>query len=130
MPTQLEGGIGNPGALSEPNSRLARRDSRTRRSDLRPIRERRGAQTRDRKFPVPDRTVIADYERRERIPVHEDVELRLLGGDVSLQIALHLEKLCRFGFRYQYVSGALRPNFISRAADLRDLRQRLIILPV
>src|SRR2546423_491211 len=74
--------------------------------------------------------ISAYRDRGEGIAVHEDVQLRLFGRDVALEIPARFKKFGGFRFRHEHVGGSLGPYFVTGPADFRDLSPRLIIFSV
>ena len=69
-------------------------------------------------------------KRRERVAIHQRVQLRLRVRQIALQIPPRFLQLAIIGLGNEHIRRALQTSFVSRAADISDLFQRSEILAV
>src|SRR5260370_16909973 len=124
------GRIRNPGAARQLKLRFLRVDLCARYLDFGPLSERDVTQLRNREMRLVDGRCGRRAERRERVAIHQGVELRLRVRQTALEITPRFQNLTMVGLGYEHVGRALQTVLISRPADVRNLPQGREILAV
>jgi len=117
-------GIGNPISPRESQSRLLHVDPGLRDFDLRSVSERDLARLHHRNVERFDVCFVWAPQRREGVAIHQDVELRLLGRNVSQNVLLGFKQLARFHLAHERLGRVGLADFVTRAADFGDLAKR------
>ena len=92
--------------------------------DLRSVSERDLARLHHRNVERFDVCFVWAPQRREGVAIHQDVQLRLLGRNVSQNVLLGFKQLARFHLAHERLGRVGLADFVTRAADFGDLAKR------